>query len=210
MTSPKKKLIILIIGLIVFSLIGNTVYVNIKHRELIKVTISVIPDDSMVKIDNGTVKAGANYVKPGTHVFEASKPGFETNKVTMEIQKKNTEVFLDPAPASEEAKEWLRKNPKIQRQREALGGTQYAQVSQNAGDKYPLIKQLPHIDRDFRVDYGQPVASKDKVTPLAIYVRASSAVNRSVAVGWIKQQGFDTSDYEIIFRDEINPLRSAN
>ena len=74
----------------------------------------------------------------------------------------------------------------------------------------PLLKELPYIDRYFRVDYGPGVKSKDPATSTAIYIRASSPENRQMALSWIRQQGFDPVDYEITFKSFDNPFASGD
>ena len=211
MKTGKSKLILfsllaLVVGLLVFSISGS-----IRHRGQTKVNIHVIPEDSIVKI-NGVDSRKNAYLKSGLYQVEASKPGWKTDTQTIEIKQDepDKDVYLVPAPDSPESLAWLKDNPKIQQERETLGSMNFENDSNQVASKYPLVGELPYIDRYFRIDYGEAIKSQDKVTPVAIFVRALSPENRQMALNWIKQQGFDPKDYEIIFKSFDNPFASGD
>lgn len=201
------KKIVLGVFVLVLLLIGFTVLNSSKHKGTTKIDIHVIPEDSQIKVD-GVVSDKVTYLNAGNHKFEAHKEGWADAIQTIEIkaEEKQRNVYLVPAPNSKEVSDWLNKNPKVQQQRETFGSINFEVNGTQVSKKYPLVVKLPYIDRYFRIDYGVGVKSKDQATSTAIYIRASSAENRQMALNWIRQQGFDPTDYEIVFKNFNNPF----
>jgi hypothetical protein len=115
---------------------------------------------------------------------------------------------LIPGAVSDAAKKY-QQDPKIQNLIQEYSGKIFGSASQEVSQKYPLVAMLPHLDLDFRIDYGKGVRSKDTVSSTAIYIRAFSPAARREAISWIRQQGYDPSDYEIVFSNFTNPFSSG-
>lgn len=192
---------------LIILLAGFTALNSTKHKGATKVDIHVIPEDSLIKVD-GIVSNKVIYLKAGNHKLEATKAGWADAIQTIEIKanEKQQDVYLVPAPNSKDTSDWLDKNPSVQQQRETFGSINFEANSNQVSEKYPLVGKLPYIDRYFRIDYGVGIKSKDQTSSTAIYIRASSPDNRRMALNWIRQQGFDPTDYETIFSNVTSPL----
>jgi hypothetical protein len=203
----RSKIIAIVVIIVVITLLYSAGSA-LNHRGKPKVLINVAPTDSTVTIDGKKTKAHTVYLKPGTHTFTATRQYFDTAQITKNFQN-DTTINLLPAASSQQAKRYILDHQDVQKQRDYVGGLQEDETTQKAASASPLIHQLPLHDRYFSIDYGQSPTSKDN-SSIAIIVRASSVDGRAMAIDWIKQKGFDPSDYEIVFSDAPHPLQEGN
>ena len=68
-----------------------------------------------------------------------------------------------------------------------------------------MISKLPYSDvtGPFTIDYGPSTTRKDGVFLL---ISDSSPRGRVNAFKWIRQQGYDPTDFEIVYTNVANPL----
>lgn len=169
------------------------------------VDIQVLPKNSEVTVNGVEYENGKTYLKPGTYEFVAKYPDFSDAKKTVTITKESAEVILLPEPNTEAANELLKNNPDLQRQREALGGREANLKGLEQEKKTPIITLLPYSDltAPFSIDYGPSEYRKDDVV---IIISNSTPDGRDYALRWIRQQGYDPANLEIVFDDFVNPL----
>ena len=86
-------------------------------------------------------------------------------------------------------------------QGEAASGKAFDQQVSTSQKSSPIISVLPAVDPEFRIDYGQSVLFPNQSGAIALYIKADTPDGRVQAVAWIRNNGFDPSDYEIIFTD---------
>lgn len=203
----KNKLNVRIVLLFIFVL-GLCYFLTLSISRVgeSKVTIRVIPEDSRVLVKNQPVSSKAIYLSAGNYTFSAEKDGFENDSQNHEVKKgEATIINLLPEPTSPEAKQWLTDNPKIQLQREKMGGEKAALQGQEAIDKNPLLGALPYEDvtGPFEVDYGP---SETRAGDTYLVISSLIPQGRTAAIDWLKSQGADPTDYEIRYHDFVNPL----
>lgn len=193
--------------LVVIFIAYNLILVMTRGGE-IKVNINVLPDNAKVTINNKPHDKTVVYLSEGKYDFSASADGWKTDTQIINISKDNHQVYLLPDPESEDAKNWLEKNPKIQLKREELGGEKAAAQNQAFLSKNPLLQYLPYSQESppFTIDYGpSPVRKND----IFLTVSGSSPNGRQAALDWIRQQGADPTDLDITFSGFVNPLSGA-
>ncbi len=193
-------------GIMVALLVVYLVAINLSRSGKTAVIIDVAPSDSTVTVDGKEVGAGKIYFSPGNYSFNASRPYFEDDKVSVSVKAKGGEVFVDllPEAKSDEAKLFLEENPDVQAAREVVGGHRANSKGLQIEKQTPLITKLPFtsIDGPFTIDYGPSPTRKNGTF---LIVSDSSPEGRVAALKWIRQQGYDPTDFEIQFDDFVNP-----
>ena len=199
----KQKVAVLFVIFILF--VTYSIFTVIERTGKEKVSVTVIPNDAIIYLDNKQINKGDIYLKKGTYTFSAKKKGFKTDTQIIKVSDKEISIGLLPTPESEEAKAWLRNNPTIQTQREGVGGDMAALRGRYIEEQTPLIKELPYTDINapFSIDYG---ASPTRKYGVIIYISDSTPRGRQLALNWIKQQGANPTDLEIYYNDFTNPI----
>lgn len=165
-----------------------------------KLVINVIPADSSIKVDGISTTKNTVSVKPGRHKVTASRTGFKDSVVYVTVAKRETKsAYLAPAPDSPSAYQYLKNNPEIQKEREGYGSANNAQIQDTLQANYPIIKYLPYESANITISYGVSAQFPDDPGRIAIYI-ITAPENRDVALGWIKNLGFNPNDYEIVYR----------
>lgn len=169
------------------------------------VLIRVVPDDAKVTINGKPVTPGAIYVTPGRYTLMGFKNGFKTDTEIVQVGKDEVVVGLTPIPESDEAKQWLADNPKVQLEREALGSANANRRGEEIAKSFPIVSILPYEDiyGPFQIDYGP---SNTQPNGVLLVVSNSTPPGRAKALEWIRQQGQDPTDLEIRYTDFTNPL----
>lgn len=198
----KLRLVIILMSLLVVILLCINLIPKIGKT---KVSINVSPSDSMISINNKPSSRGVKYLKPGKYTFTAKRDGFSDDTIALELQNISQEIQLIPSPITQAAFDFLKNNPKIQIEREALGAQRSEQTGQKITNTNPLISKLPYTDIDgpFTIAYALTPSSDGTVD---IIISDSSPEGRENAIKWIKSQGVDPSDLNLIFYDFQNPL----
>lgn len=170
-----------------------------------KLAVEAAPMDSTIKIDGRSVSASTYRVKPGTHVVSVSRPGFAAESKSFSPQKGEVLYagFVLVSNSSSTAS-WYQAHSADQRLAEKISGRLFQQSSTAQIQKLPLIKSLPLIDQEFRIDFGQSKAHPNDPASVAIYITYYSDQGKQTALNWIKFKGYDPSKLEIIYVNKIN------
>lgn len=186
-------------------IIGFYSVTSLEHRGKTKVEIVALPHDSKLTLDDASLAEGSLYLKPGSHTFTAERQYFDkfSRKIETQNLKDNQIIYLMPIPTSAEALNWLKDHPSVQAEREAAGGAEDQQIQSVLGAKYPILKSLPYTDirGPFTINYGTVPNGTIDLT-----VTDSSPNGRVNALKWIRDQGDDPTNYQIIFQDTSNPF----
>lgn len=195
------KIILAFIVAILIALAGYFIFNQVRHSQEAKINIYVLPEDSTVKVDSQIVKKRSIYVKPGEHTVEASKTGFRTDKRKVSVKKKDViDLYLLPYPVSQEALNWLRQNPDVQRLREEYAAHNVAQIQAKLKEKYPILEILPIVTPYYRIDYGVSEKNPDDPESIALYITSATEANKNLALERIKDEGFNPNNYEIVYK----------
>lgn len=201
--SLKKFLSLFIV--LVLVLVVYIIFISISRLGKEKVSIETIPNDASIYISGKKISNGDNYIKKGTYLISVKRPGFETINETIIIPSGGVDIGFAPEPVSTESKKWIQENPNIQKKREAIGGKMAAVRGGFLKQNTPIIVDLPYvsIDGPFSIDYG---ISNERKYKSFLDVNNSTPVGREAAIQWIRDSGYDPTDFDIRFRDYNNPL----
>lgn len=201
----RRKKLMIIIGVAIIAFLLYQLIIFFSRQGETKVEIIVVPDDSAVSVNNETIKGKTLYLGQGDYTFSATKDGWTTDTQSVQVGKDALQVGLIPEPSSEEVKQYLKDNPNIQLQREAIGGLRANLKGQKIQDQNPLIEFLPYSQESppFSIDYG---LSKERKGDIFLLISDSTPNGREAAMDWIRLQGVDPTDLEIYFSDFPNPL----
>ena len=156
------------------------------------VALLVDPSDALVKID-GQVTDVTKTVKltAGSHSVSVAKVGYLDSNFTLTLSEKQVvtrSVQLALAvPVAE-----------LQSQQATAKAESKAGFDINA--RYPILIDLPRITADYRIDPGVSVTHFGDATAIAIYISANSQTAKQEALAWMKTNGFDAANYEIIYQ----------
>lgn len=202
--STKQKLIFVAIAIVLVYFMISVANFFINSGKT-KVTIEVAPEDSIVYVDGKKFKAGSLYLDRTSHAFVAKRDGFKDDVVTIVVGQEPARVGLLPFPNTDEAKKYLRLYPEVQQQRESIDGANNQGLGTAIVNQTPLIKLLPstNINAPYVIDFGP---SKTRTNGTVIYIGDSTSEGRISALKWIRAQGYNPSDLEIVFSDFSNPI----
>lgn len=164
-------------------------------------SIEVAPDSADLTLDGKKISSGDISVSVGSHTIKASMAGFGTVTKKVDVSTKIVSVALLLDPTTQEGLDFLKSHPKEQLHRESIGGKNTEDRAREIAKKTPLIKYLPFIDREFRIDYGASANNRADTTASAIYVTYYSASGKQQAIDWIKFKGFDPNLLELFYID---------
>jgi hypothetical protein len=164
------------------------------------------PLAATAKLNEKTVKAGKLKVAPGTYTLTASKDGFASRSITVTVGAKETK-FIGAALVSnrDDTKDWYQKHLSDQLLLESITGGNSSQQAQNLLAENPILKMLPvlGLHQEYRIDAGASQKGNDEP---ALYIRSLTTQGQANAVQWIKDQGYDPGNYEIIYLNELPSL----
>lgn len=197
-----RRYIVLIIVILLVVSGGLAVWKVIQPKP--NLVLNVAPDVATIKLDDAdTLSPGKQHLEPGSHTIKVSFDGFDTKIIDFKVQAdKVTSLDVVLNPNSQAGYDWLAEHPEQQALREQLGGKGFEAQSRQLAKDTPLIKQLPYIDRLFRVDYGQSIAYPNDPDKVAIYIGFSSDEGKQQSLQWIKDQGYDPSSLEIVYKSQ--------
>lgn len=205
-TEPRIKKMVIIVALLVLAIMLYGIILQVSRIGKTKITISVLPSEATVLVNDKKVSKSSVYLKPGQYKITARADGYVEDTVDLNVDNKEPDpVILLPKPDSDEAIAFFENNPSLQAQKEGLGGQKASEAGQKIREKYPIISQLPYIDilGPFSVDYG---ASKNQPESVVLYVSDSSPGGRQKALKWIRENNQEPTDLEIVFSDYLSPL----
>jgi hypothetical protein len=198
-----------VIGIALFALVVYVFVLGMQSKDK-TATIDVqpaVPTDINVTIDGGKVNSnGKVAVKPGKHTVTAKRSGFADKTQDVNVKTGETKtVRLLLTPINDEGYTWARNHPEAFSEYEAQSSATFDTNSVDLTKKYPLIAQLPEIHPTWRVDYGKSVAHPNDSNSLAIIITHGGDFGKQSALDWIKSQGFNPADYEIVLKTPPAP-----
>lgn len=199
-----RRLVIGIV-LVVIAFLGYQVILKISRIGEQPVLIKAAPKQSLIFINDEPAKQGTAYLGEGKYTITARLSGFTDDQKNISVSNKPVEVYLLPQANSPKAKQFLSEDPDAQNDIQKVYDGASRVKSQDLTSKDPIIKLLPNINIEggFSIDYGP--STKDKNRSVLI-ISDAEVEGRANALKWIRQQGYDPTDYEIQFSDFINPI----
>jgi hypothetical protein len=205
-----KKLLYTIGILLIIGIVGYLVIESLQNRDKTAALDiqSAVPNDINVTVDDSKVVSnGIVHVKPGPHTIIAQRNGFAGKKQTVSVKTGETKtVRLLLTPNGPAGHDWAASHPDQFLEYEAQAGKQFDQNSKNLTQRYPLISHLPEIHPTWRIDYGESPEHPNNPNYVAITILYSgNDIDKQNALDWIRTQGFNPDDYQIIYQTPALP-----
>jgi len=194
-----------IAAVVLIIVISFVAYTKISRIGKTEVTVNIAPLTAQLYIDNEEGGGGVNYLKPGKYTFVAKKKGFADAEVVVDVGTNSQSVDLLLVPNSPEGRKYLDENPEERRAYENLTSEIAKKKGKEMRGNAPIISQLPHTDLvgPFSIDYGPNLEEPGQVT---LIVSNSTPAGRLAALQWIKDQGQNPSEINIVYSDFLSPL----
>lgn len=202
MEPGRRKIWLIIIPLVLLALVIVAAFWARSYPS--KITIEVSPADSVVTINGKKRNKGTINVRPGVYSIVFSRQGFTIESKSVSVAKGETKyvgvslVSNSPATAN-----WYTNHPSDAKMLEGISSKNYDLFSAEQTKKYPLIKNLPFIDRLYRVDYGRSQTYPNDPTAVAIYVKYYSELGKQQALEWLEFKGYSPNNIEIIYTNAL-------
>jgi len=196
----QQKLLLVVAAVIV--LLG--IFYLLRPRSTPDLNLVLVPSAAHAKLDGKNwISDGKAYVTPGHHTLTVSFNGFATQTTSFDIVKdKLKTVTVALGVSSDEGRDWLIAHPDEAKKLEQLTGSAFSNSTQQRVTKLPLIKELPYIERYFRIDYGKSKLHPDDDNAVAIYITTYGQPGVQQALDWIRSQGYNPNTLEIIYNDQ--------
>lgn len=201
----RRTIIVGVIGFVLL-LICWAIYDQVSHIGKIAVTITTVPRDATITINDRSTRSGTHWLVPGTYTIGASKDGFVSRKKQVDVtpDKKQNVVSLALSPQSESAKAWAAAHADDYSNNGPYGAIEAQANGEYFAKQNPIVTALPYKDPYYKIDYEQ--GSGNSVT---LTVTTSSPRYRYFAVKTIRDLGYNPTDYKIIFKNFQNPLGAS-
>jgi hypothetical protein len=187
----------IVFGILVVIILGIALYYN---AYLGSVSITVAPQSSTITLNKKPVKLGTTKVSPGTYQLKVEKSGFDSQSFSVEVKsgKITTEqvALLANGP---EGLLWYQTHPDDKRAAEAIAGQEVTRLTAKIAQKNKITALLPFFRRDFKIDYGKSQKNPNDPTDIALYITYVDEESKQRALDWIRTQGYDPSQYEIVY-----------
>lgn len=202
--SPLLPRILLILAVPLFFWFG---YASSRHVPPRNSTISIeaAPQQASITIDGKSVVNGNNKVTAGSHTISVQQAGFKQFSQTISTTPGQTAYIGAVLSSNSSATaNWYTLHPDDAKQAEAISSHNFDYQSQQATKQNSLLQQLP-ITYDtgageVTINSGVPLPGSNQP---AIYVDASTPIDRQSALGWLRQNGYDPATMDIVFNGII-------
>lgn len=201
MTFDRKTIVRIIAVLGGLIVIGLIVYALIPRSTIL---FSVAPDEVIVNINgkNQTVRSGERVtVSPGEVTITVQQDEFGSFSNSFVVE--NGELYevlvaLDPQTAAARS---LLESESSQIVIQRIGGKAVEDGAAALRAEYPLISELPIVDRFYKIIACESREFPDEPGRLAVCVQLFDLQARDAAIKDIENRGFKLADYEVIFQD---------
>ncbi|MFA5004374.1 MAG: hypothetical protein WC498_03830 [Candidatus Saccharimonadales bacterium] len=168
-------------------------------------TIYLAPSVANLQLDGKTIKPGGHYIVPGKHTLRATMTGFSDGTKSFVVPTKGaTKVFLALSPNSVVGEQWYANHPDDNNLYQSIVQNEATSTSREQVTRLPLIKELPHVDNFYRVDYGKSLKNPNDPVATALYITVYSAAGKQQAIQWLTFKGYDPTLYEIVYIDKYS------
>ena len=205
MMFERRKVLIIsaLVGLIVALFL--VIFFSAKSNKTISTGVNfyISPTTAIIDVNGKKINKDKFYnleLPPGDYDIKVYATNFSDK--TQKVNVKNGEVTsvyikLDP---SNNAGELLLKDRDEAKIREEVSTNLYYLSSSAQNDQNPIMKYLPAVTADWRVDYGNSVSKPDDPSAITVYVTTYSDQDRQLALNWIKSKGVDPASLDIVYR----------
>jgi hypothetical protein len=193
---------LIVVGLI--AIIGVTLY---QRAGKIAYTLTIVPEDSIVKMNDIPVSSGTYYLVPGQYTVIASHEGFANYKKIVNVGEKEHNTLSVPLiPISKEALAWAKEHKDLYTSAVSVTKTNDDTDTNLLKTQNPITDRLPFQNLLYSINYHADPTDPNKGR-IVIDITADK-VNRPSALFQIRQWGYDPTDYKIEFSGYSNPFSS--
>lgn len=174
----------------------------------VSLTVEVAPAGSSLEIDGDSVRGGEHKVAAGSHRVTASKKGFKSQTQTITTKPGDTSYagfILEPSDP--DLANWYENNEADQKLAEGISSHLADYESERTFATQSILQLLPYTLSNGRGDLieislGVPLTRSS--TQQALYITADVADDRQAALDWIKNNGFDPTNVDIVFYSQLD------
>lgn len=198
-----KKRITMSVTILLGILFVWTVVTLVGRIGKVPVTVSVVPSNAIVTLNNNQTTNGTQWLTPGVYTATMKRDGFAEQKHTVTVagDKKENVIAASLVPKSNEAKEWAKQNHKEYKDNERYGSKQAVADGEYFASKNPITKNLPYTNPYYKIAY----TVKDDAS-IVLTITTESPRYRFYALEKIREWEYDPTDFAIELRDFKNPL----
>ena len=189
-----SSLIILTYGIVIYTSRINTV----------PVFLLVSPNKAEITVENKKIIGSQIiYLEPGIYDFKASRDGFKSETVHIEVKKdKPLRIVFSLIPITQEAIKELKSSSRGA-EIDKITTDKLVDEQKALEDANPIIKKLPIKNLIYSIGYRV-----DPNIPNGIIIEIDTIEGyRNAAINKIKEQGFDPSKLNIVFRNYANAFK---
>lgn len=209
------KLLVIFVSIFILVAVGWLIFNYFNRLGKVKISLTVLPEDSVVTLNNTPTHPGSFYLSPGHYVFVAKRENFGTVEKTINISATSSpfSVTLLPTPDTAEALLYLTEHPEVQQKREAAGGVEFENNVTALAKKYPIVTKLPTYNSHYRIDYSvnEKQAISFSVTLYAIlnnpnqYQQYQQQLkqDKTEALKFLKDNGIDPALNTVTFTPDV-------
>jgi len=151
-------------------------------------------------VNNRGAREGTIKVRPGKYTVTFTHKGFASTSQETTVGKGETNyIGVVLASNSIDTAKWNDTHKSDAAKAEGITGKNQEIQAQKLQKKYPILKDLPFIDNEYRVDYGKSQQNPDDINSVAIYVTYYTDSGKQQAIDWMKFKGYDPTKLETIF-----------
>jgi hypothetical protein len=168
------------------------------------ITFAVAPEEVQVEVNgkNHTVQNGQSItVAPGDITVIVSRNEFDSYTEKFTVKNGETYEVLAALAAKTLAAERLLQTPGSQAVIQRVEGRKVERGAAELVSKNPLLKELPIIDKFYKIIVCNSQAYPDDTSKFAICVQLYELEARDAALNDIRSRGYNPEDYEIIVQD---------
>lgn len=190
-----SSLIILTYGIVIYTSRINTV----------PIFLLASPNKAEITVENKKIIGSQIiYLKPGTYDFKAFRDGFKSETIHVEVKKnKPLRIVFSLIPTTQEAIKELKSSSSKSAEIDKITTDKLVKEQKALEDANPIIKKLPIKNLIYSIGYRV-----DPNIPNSIIVEIDTIEGyRNAAINKIKEQGFDPSKLNIVFRNYANAFK---
>ena len=160
------------------------------------------PADSTITINGKKYEQGFTTLEPGTYTVRVTHDLFLPEKRTIEVKARDvTQLTMLLTADGDKGRAWLVAHPDEVAFREEVGSQVANEIINAQVTNLPVIKDLPHADNYYTVNYGPSQQDPEDKTKVALYIRYYSAQGVEDAKNWLTYKGVPLDTAELIYID---------
>lgn len=191
---------VVVAGLIIFAQVQTAR----ERHGTIAVSVEVVPRDATVTLSNNqeVPSHGAAYIKPGDYKVTVKKEGFTTRIYDLRVSDNSVPyIYIGLAGKTKDAKAWQKNHMRDYQNLELLTVEKNRDYTTLLRSANPIVEILPIKDPYYTIDYRN---HNDGSIELIVY--GTSPRYREVAIAYLRDKGYEPTDYRITYESFKNPL----